>query len=155
MLALLCELFNFNDLLMAVGLRKKQKLSNKEYETLLSELRSVTPHIRDRFAKIIFHTEWYIDYTQKLEEELRDLKQRHFFNEKKATQSTVAEHYIRPQKQCSPLPLRLKLLYDQGKYASDDWNRNVKYAGISDEEALKLAKGENKDHGETTNLLHG
>lgn len=142
-------LFKFNPLFIVVApnSRKQQKLSKKEYDALLAEFRRLTPHIRDRVAKLIHHIEWATASINKLEEELRALKQKSFFEEAKAITENHIQNSIIPEwkkevKEYTPLNIRLKLMLDQNQYGSDNWKRHLKYNNISDETALALAKGD-------------
>lgn len=148
MLHFIQKIFGTIPILMGAKNNAK-KLSKKDYELLLSQLRKLTPHIRDLIVPLVHHTQYCHNQLDSLESELRDLKQRHFFESPKPQISESGQTWKKETKVFSPLKERLKAMLDNGHYGSDAWKRTLKWNdNMSDQTALNIAKGDQDHHGE-------
>lgn len=145
MFKLLTHIFGSNP--WPVGaVRKGKKLSRKEYDELLYNLRKLTPHIRSLVAPLVHHADYCNQKVIALEDELRELKQKHFFEAPKPSNVIDgAPSWKKEPKVFAPLPLRLKAMLENNEYGSDNWKRHLKYNNLTDEQALELARGETEN----------
>lgn len=116
-------------------------------EKLLAQLRVVDTRILTLIAPLVWHIRWTDEQIKSLEEDLRKIRQNNMLDSKEFQEKRDAEiikgiERRRPLGVKEPLSERLLFMVLHDKVGSEEWDRTLRWNGLTFERAMSLVNEE-------------